>query len=485
MSNIPYFNELYDEKGVIRKHYASVFSQWHLLSAQKQREIFKNSERFFSRDYREDPLPRIIIPSELSLLKQGVEQRAQAILAFLCDYYGEESRWKKFIPPSALERIIARNQRARVLGKLKPCSIAFPYGPDVIRDRSGKWKVIEDSAGMIGGIGDLLAARKSLGAWFPRHNNILGLSNNPIDFFNRLSMHYQRRAQEKQGIAVVYLPSFKGEADHEAQRLSRIFKSVGIEYVMQSDEAKRLTVEAHGIYLCSSYRKIRVGYLVLRSSPEDMDLHSLSLSFKKCHIHTSKQLRISLLKQGLEIIGGNSLTSALLKQKAWTNFSPGVEFVNDKGFGIYVDAMVQFYLKKDPLLESISSRGFTYRSHHGKWKVDRRFLNKVIRNKDKFVIKKVDEDGGEGVWIGQKLPRKQWVVLKDKIMEDPERFIVQKFEHLSVLENRIVDLRIHVHVDCEEIITSNTPWGRANWIYDDGKVNLRSNGFTSPVLTLK
>ena len=101
------------------------------------------------------------------------------------------------------------------------------------------------------------------------------------------------------------------------------------------------------------------------------------------------------------------------------------------------------------------------------------------------MIKKVDEDGGEGVWIGQKLPRKQWVVLKDKIMEDPERFIVQKFEHLSVLENRIVDLRIHVHVDCEEIITSNTPWGRANWIYDDGKVNLRSNGFTSPVLTLK
>src|SRR3989338_9180993 len=116
MSNIPYFNELYDEKGEIRNHYAAIFSQWHLLSTPKRREIFKNSDRFFSRDYRVDPLPRIIIPSEFSLLKQGVEQRAQAILAFLCDYYGGGNRWKKFIPPSALKMIIARDHKRSVLG---------------------------------------------------------------------------------------------------------------------------------------------------------------------------------------------------------------------------------------------------------------------------------------------------------------------------------------------------------------------------------
>ena len=71
------------------------------------------------------------------------------------------------------------------------------------------------------------------------------------------------------------------------------------------------------------------------------------------------------------------------------------------------------------------------------------------------------------------------------VRRDPEKFVCQEFEHLSVLEDRIVDLRIHAHVDVERIILSNTPWGRANWIDGDGKVNLGSHGFTSPVGVLK
>ena len=54
-----------------------------------------------------------------------------------------------------------------------------------------------------------------------------------------------------------------------------------------------------------------------------------------------------------------------------------------------------------------------------------------------------------------------------------------------MLDNRIVDLRLHAHVDCEKIIVSNTPWGRANWINGNGKVNIGSNGFTSPVVVMK
>ncbi len=69
-------------------------------------------------------------------------------------------------------------------------------------------------------------------------------------------------------------------------------------------------------------------------------------------------------------------------------------------------------------------------------------------------------------------------------MASPEKYIVQEFEHLSVLDNRIVDLRIHAHVDCEEIIVSNTPWGRANWMHGNGKVNIGSGGFASPVLVV-
>ena len=75
--------------------------------------------------------------------------------------------------------------------------------------------------------------------------------------------------------------------------------------------------------------------------------------------------------------------------------------------------------------------------------------------------------------------------LLESLRREPERYIVQEFEHLSVLDDRIVDLRIHAHIDSDRIIISNTPWGRANWIHGDGKVNIGSNGFTSPVVVLK
>ncbi len=107
------------------------------------------------------------------------------------------------------------------------------------------------------------------------------------------------------------------------------------------------------------------------------------------------------------------------------------------------------------------------------------------RYKDQYVVKKVDQDGGEGVWIGEKESKKSLEEMIQKIRVNPERYLIQEFEHLSVLENRIVDLRIHAHVDHEQIIVSNTPWGRANWLNGDGKVNISTKGFGSPVVVLR
>jgi uncharacterized circularly permuted ATP-grasp superfamily protein len=93
--------------------------------------------------------------------------------------------------------------------------------------------------------------------------------------------------------------------------------------------------------------------------------------------------------------------------------------------------------------------------------------------------------GGSGVWIGQKESRKSLNKIVEKLWSEPERYIVQQFEHLSVLDDRIVDLRIHAHVDSEQIIVSNTPWGRANWLRSNGKVNIGSDGFCSPVVVVR
>jgi len=482
---VNWFNEVRDTDGRIRPHYRSLYRQWRSIPAAKRKALQIGSKELFSGDYSLDPLPRLITGSEFAILKLGVEQRAKAIRAFLVDYYSGGRRWTKVMAPSILRAIVARNYSANYLGKLNPDSIAFPFGPDIIRNQQGRWRVVEDSAGMIGGIGDLLASRKIAMKLVPGYRRLLKDSNNPRDYFIELTRHFQSRAEQKKGIALVYLRRFEDEADHETRRLAGIFASLGVETCWQAHPFKRLLIQDDGIFLENRKKRTRVGYLVLYSGPEQTENSCLLRGIQSIRSSERNNFGSRLIHEWNRIIDGKTIASALVKGHAWSNFSPGVDFINDKMFGLHVDSFIRLYLKESPILESIPARSLAFRDRSGNWRLDREALRKVIRHKDRFVIKKADEDGGSGVWIGHRFPRRFFQNLRNVIHKTPEKFIYQEFEHLSVVENRIVDLRLHAQVDCEKIILSNNPWGRANWLSGDGKVNLGSNGFTSPVVVLK
>lgn len=480
-----WFNEIHDSNGNIRAHYKNLYNHWQSVPAKKRKRLHVHSKKLFSGDYCLDPLPRIITGPEFATLQKGVRQRAEAIREFLVDFYGGGKRWEKVIPPDTLKTIINRHHEKIILGKLNPRSIAFPFGPDIIRDQNGKWRVIEDSAGFLGGIGDLIASREIMFKLMPRYQNVLGPSNDPKEFFIQLASHFHKRAEQKGGIPLLYLDSFSNEGDHETQRLGQIFDSIGVEVCTPEHKTKNLLLENDGVFLQKGNKKRRVGYLALYAGPEQTDSRCFSLGIKTILGKEIKKMgssELSRIRQFIQHLKGLSIQSSILKNQLHTNFSPGVQFINDKMFGLFVDSMIRLYLKKDPILESIPAQSFAFRGQRKRWRLDRTLLKNVMRRKDQYVIKLVDEDGGSGVWIGQKHTRKGFEKLTDSIRNAPEKYIFQEFEHLSVLENRIVDLRIHSQVDCEKIIVSNNPWGRANWIHNDGKVNLGSNGFTSPVV---
>ena len=79
------------------------------------------------------------------------------------------------------------------------------------------------------------------------------------------------------------------------------------------------------------------------------------------------------------------------------------------------------------------------------------------------------------------MTKKQFSTLKERIENDPPSYICQKYEPISTIENSIVDLRIHAHVDKNKIIISNSPWGRANKIKGNGKVNISTGGAASSI----
>ncbi|HPI41633.1 MAG TPA: hypothetical protein PLJ21_12565 [Pseudobdellovibrionaceae bacterium] len=132
-----FYNEVFEGKGTVRPHYAEVYAHWETLSKTQKRTLHLGSSKHLSGDYAQDPLPRILTNDEAFLLRTGVEQRARAILAFLSDYSGKGNRWHKVMPAYMIKSIITRHHRQNFLRELNPETIAFPYGPDVIRDQFG------------------------------------------------------------------------------------------------------------------------------------------------------------------------------------------------------------------------------------------------------------------------------------------------------------------------------------------------------------
>jgi len=338
-----YFNEIHDSDGNVWTHYKIPYSQWRSMSASKRKQLHRSSKKLFSGDYFLDPLPRIITNSEFCTLKKGVRQRAEAIRCFLWDYYGGGKRWMKIIPPATLKSIITRNHDNSVFGKLKLSAIAFPFGPDIIRDKNGKWRVVEDSAGCLGGIGDLLESRKIMFKLMPSYQSIFKDAHNPKDFFVQLAARFQKKAEQKGGIPLLYLGSFETEEDNETRRLGKLFESLGIEVATTESATKQLLIESDGIFLQTARRKKRVGYMAFRTGPEHMVSHCLSLGLKTTLARKTMKMgfpEICQIRQVIQCLKGISIQSALLKNHAWTNFSPGVQFINDKMFGLYVDSFI-------------------------------------------------------------------------------------------------------------------------------------------------
>lgn len=480
-----WFNEIHNADGEVKTHYEKIYRHWKSIPGHQKRRIHGRSRSLFSGDYPLDSLPRVLTQEELRILRAGVEQRATAIRAFLFDYYSRNRRWAKSLPPFVLRSIVSRTHKSNVIGKLDPKSIAFPYGPDIIRTHDGKWRVVEDSAGQLGGFGDLVAGRKILFNLVPGYRRLLQNSNDPKDYFVQLASHFRKKADEKGGIPLLFLGPFAVEKDHETERLASLFQNLGISVSTSDNTVKTLQTTKDGIFWQSPRKKQRVGFLALYSSPEQTDSRSIVLNFVDLAKSKFRPFqKNSPYYQVISYLKGWTIQSALLKNHAHTNFSPGVQFINDKMFGLYVDSLVRFYLKEEPILESIPAKSFAFRNSTGDWTCDKTIVKSVFSQIDRYVIKKVDEDGGSGVWIGRKLQSREFSKLRHLIRKNPEKYIFQDFEHLSVLENRIVDLRIHSQVDSETIIISNNPWGRANWTNKSGKVNLGADGFSSPVVVL-
>ncbi|MDR3607099.1 MAG: circularly permuted type 2 ATP-grasp protein [Oligoflexia bacterium] len=509
-----YYDEIFDSQGQLRPVYEDIYPIYQSFKKSGQEAQFlKDSRKDFQGDNALDPLPRMLSESEYQELKYGVEQRGTALRRLLQDYYaGNWASITQVIPRPVLERIVARAHESSYVGRVNPESISFPYGPDIIRDQQGHWRVVEDNPGYIGGPGDLIRAREILLDRMPEYRDRLEAVDSPEKFYDELVTRFRSLRKPPNGRVVLYMvPPYP---DHEDDRLKAIFANRGVDVVTPFTK-KKLVATRDGLFLeekiGASKMSVRssVGYIILNGEHAGMDSHNPAsreralIEEAVAHIRekgikpaararieaalvpdpSSGQVNLKKLKAALDRstmsndvddmrFQAPGLLDAIFSGKVAANYSPGVDFIGDKEFYVYVDDLVRHYLKEEPVIKNIPTEKFLKPDGA----VDQRLLAQVFKNPEQYVIKAVDGRGGDSVWVGAKIPKEEFAAVRAKILAEPDRYIVQKFTHLSVMDGKIVDIRMISAVDPKGVYVSATPWGRALPIEGDGKVNLSSNG---------
>ncbi len=533
LAGVDGFDEVYGttgDNGQVRPVYRGVIELYKSLSDEQKRELQEKSLKDFQGDNALLMLPRVLAEDEYATIQAGVNQRSQALRAFLKDHYSGKKKYLKdgIIPKDVLTRIINRSHEADWEENIKPENLNFWYGPDIIRGPptedfpEGRFLVVEDNPSFIGGMGDLNKAREILDNYMPEYQEVIG-SPSPKSFYRQITASYKKAASKNGGIAIAVQYPHSMAADNEDKRTREIMKEHGIEtvtidpYKDHADSKKypKLKVTESGVFYLKfkGAKPQRVGHLIANMNPQDLEpSHPANRTYRaveeaqwlleegaltdaqKENLKSalkpdsmSGEIKIKRLEavirkvnpweSDFDKMGGlKGLTKALKKGQLSITNSTGTEFIGDKEFYIYVDKLIEYYLGEKPILGNMPSGSFAKLGA-----IDEEAIREVFGNFEKYVVKVVDGRGGKGVYVGPKTPPDQIEELLKEVRENPARYIWQEYNTLSTIEGHIGDIRVISNVS-KETIVSNVPWARVVGMDGDGKVNISSNGFEATVM---
>ncbi|MCC6277826.1 MAG: circularly permuted type 2 ATP-grasp protein [Oligoflexia bacterium] len=389
------------------------------------------------------------------VIRKGAEQRGRALARFFEDIIlgkGRALSPKGFISEKSLNRIFHDEgwtiESVRDLWKgASSRQISFVYGPDLVRRPDGKWVVLEDNVGPIGGVGDIDQVQKA--HWQAFSNS--GARHIPAateEFISAISFLARAHGvspnqilaitdiSKDQDAAVKESPSYRKTIDMEDYRRRKFFEDLGLKMAEKIDgEALRL-VENFALSFVLNFHTLG-------------DAHDVYELYSR---HFAKQ--------------GKFLLNA-----------PATEILSNKALLPYVDQMIRFYLSEEPLLPSQETEVIDSR-----WAVS-------LPGK---VIKKANGSQGKDViildnQIGGDFDRIDRFVLNQRAFDrmHPSRssiWVVQPFVPMSTMATPMgrytVDLRPHTYVANPDMIhVSSIPWGRTSPLKGSGLNNVSQGAY--------
>ncbi|HRJ69035.1 MAG TPA: circularly permuted type 2 ATP-grasp protein [Beijerinckiaceae bacterium] len=432
MAEKHFFDEMNGDDSVVREGY-STLAEW---LKQAPADLLANrrieAEHFFRRIgitfnvYGDtqgterlipfDLIPRILTSAEWARLSRGLEQRVNALNAFIGDVYGAREVVKAGLVP---EDLVLNNPSFRPeMTRIKPPGGVYVHiaGIDVVRIDADTFYVLEDNARTPSGVSYMLENREAMLRLFPELFAAMRIA--PVDNYtdNLLSALRSVAPATASGEPTVVLLT-PGQYNSAYYEHSFLADKMGIELV----EGRDLFVRANVVYMRTTEGPRRVDVIYRRVDDEFLD----PLAFDPS-----------------SVLGVPGLMSAYKAGNVTIANAVGAGVSDDKAIYSYMPEIVRFFTGTDPILQNVP----TWRCREPE------ALKYVLANLHELVVKEVHGSGGYGMLVGPHATRAERDAFAAKIKADPAGFIAQPTLALSTvpcfvdsgLAPRHVDLRPYV-----------------------------------------
>jgi uncharacterized circularly permuted ATP-grasp superfamily protein len=367
------------------------------------------------REWPFDIIPRIIPKKEWDVTSRGLAQRVRALNCFINDIYNRQKVFKDGIVPKELI-LNSGNFRKECMGIRPPFGTwANICGTDLIRDKDGRFYVLEDNLRVPSGVSYMLENRNVTKRVFPElfeNYDILPVNDYPTKLLDTLNAISPRRVKHPE--VVVLTPGIYNSAYFEHSFLAQ---RMGAELVEGGD----LVVIDDCVYMRTIDGLERVDVIYRRIDDMFLDPDVFNKN---------------------SVLGAKGLMRAWIKGNVGLANAPGAGVADDKVIYTYVPQLVKYYLDEEPILPNVPSYICS----------DPKQCQHVLQNLDKLVVKPANESGGYGMLIGPQASSNEREEFARKIKANPRNYMAQPLISLStapILGERNVEPR---HVDLRPFI---------------------------------
>jgi uncharacterized circularly permuted ATP-grasp superfamily protein len=384
--------------------------------------------RNIDRAWPFDIIPRVIPARDWARVSRGLIQRSRALNCFIDDIYNRQKILADGVVPAEIV-LDSGNYKAQCQG-MSPRYGAWAHicGSDLVRDKDGKFYVLEDNLRVPSGVSYMLENREITKRVLPElfeNYSIQPVDDYPSRLYATLAS-LSPRAQRRPCI-VVLTPGIYNSAYFEHAYLAQ---GMGAELVEGSD---LFVPDDDCLYMRTVDGPTRVDVVYRRIDDDFLDPE--------------------VFREDSALVEAAIIRAWRAGNVAIAN-APGAGVADDKVVYAFVHDMIRYYLKEEPSLASVK----TYLCMYEK---DRDY---VLANLDKLVVKPANESGGYGLMVGPHSSAAKRREFARLIQQNPRNYIAQPTLALSTAPTYIDDTVEPRHLDLRPFILH----GKETWVTPGG-----------------